>query len=360
MSESSDGSTSLGPVLVIGAGLIGGSIGLSARRAGVEVLLEDADPVSVRTAVSMGAGRELDATIPELVVVAVPPSAAGAVLTEAARRFPTATITDVTSVKGPVLDLARAAGADMTRVVGGHPMAGRETAGPGSARADLFDDRMWIVTAVDESSAERVEQVRDLARLCGAYPIDMSAAEHDAAVALISHVPQVLSSALAGQLQAAPEEHVVIAGQGLRDMTRIAGSDSALWSDILSANSMNVRAALAGIITALQGLHDDLGRAAAPEAAREFLERGGAGRSRIPGKHGSADREFIEVMVMIADKPGELARLFGAVGEVDVNLEDVRIEHVLGKPSGLVGLFVTPEAVPVLVQGLQEREFDVR
>lgn len=360
MSGSSGSAGPLGPVLVIGTGLIGGSIGLSARRSGIDVLLEDTDSESLRTAVSMGAGRVPDDTVPDLVVVAVPPSAAGAVLADAASRFPTATITDVTSVKGPVLDQARAGGADMSRIVGGHPMAGRETAGPGSARADLFDDRMWIITADEQSSPEHVERVRALARVCGAYPIDMSINDHDSAVALISHVPQVLSSALAGQLRTAPEGHVVIAGQGLRDMTRIAGSDSVLWTDILSANSANVRSALAEVIQALQGLHDDLGRDDSPEAVRVFLERGGAGRSRIPGKHGSADREFTQVMVMIADKPGELARLFSAVGEVDVNLEDVRIEHVLGKPSGLVGLFVTPDAVPVLVQGLQDREFDVR
>ena len=360
MSGSPGSAGPLGPVLVIGTGLIGGSIGLAARRSGIDVLLEDTDPVSLRTAASMGAGRVLDATVPHLVVVAVPPSAAGAVLAVAANRFPSATITDVTSVKGPVLDQARSAGADMTRIIGGHPMAGRETAGPGSARADLFDDRMWIVTADEQSSPEHVERVRELARVCGAYPIDMSTSDHDSAVALISHVPQVLSSALAGQLQAAPEEHVVIAGQGLRDMTRIAGSDSALWADILSANSANVRSALAEVIQALQGLHDDLDRDESPTAVRDFLERGGAGRSRIPGKHGSTDREFTQVMVMIADKPGELGRLFGAVGEVDVNLEDVRIEHVLGKPSGIVGLFVTPDAVPKLVQGLQDREFDVR
>ncbi len=351
---------SFGPVLVIGTGLIGGSIGLALRRAGVQVLLEDTDADSLQTAVSMGAGQQLTQESPGIVVVAVPPRVAGVVMSDAAHRFPAATITDVTSVKEPVIEAADAAGADMTRLVGGHPMAGRETAGPGSARADLFDDRMWIITATSESSPAHVDRARELARRCGAYPVDMTAPDHDAAVALISHVPQVLSSALAGQLEAAPEGHVVIAGQGLRDMTRIAGSDTSLWSDILSANSVNVRSALSDLIEALQVLHDDLAEDESPDAVREFLVRGGAGRARIPGKHGAADREFTQVMVMIADKPGELARLFGAVGDVDVNLEDVRIEHVLGKPSGLVGLFVTPDAVPVLVQGLKEREFDVR
>jgi len=354
-----------GPVVVIGAGLIGGSIGLALRRKGIEVFLEDTDSQSLATAVSMGVGIDSDIlaqsdAVPTLVVVAVPPSSAGIVLAEAAWRFPRATITDVSSVKAPVLDQARLAGADMDRIVGGHPMAGRETAGAASSRADLFDDRMWIITAPDGAQSDRVEKVRELAKLCGAIPIEMAAEDHDAAVALISHVPQILSSALAGQLASAPESHVVIAGQGLRDMTRIAGSDSKLWADILSANSANVQAVLRGLIGSLESLQENLARAASIESVREFLNRGGEGKLRIPGKHGISNPDFAEVMVMIADEPGELARLFGAVGEVDVNLEDVRIEHVLGKPSGLVGLFVNSASEPALVEGLLARGFDVR
>jgi prephenate dehydrogenase len=351
--------------LVIGAGLIGGSIGLALRRKGIEVFLEDADAQSLATAVSMGVGSDADTlaqsgAVPSIVVVAVPPTSAGAVLAQATKRFPAATVTDVTSVKASVLEQARVAGADMERVVGGHPMAGRETAGAASSRADLFDDRMWILTAPETAQRHRIEQVRQLAKLCGAIPSDMTAEDHDVAVALISHVPQVLSSALAGQLASAPEGHVVIAGQGLRDMTRIAGSDSQLWAEILSANSANVQGVLRDLMSTLETLQDELSRATATEAVRKFLERGGEGRLRIPGKHGAGNVEFTEVMVMIADEPGELARLFAAVGEVDVNLEDVRIEHVFGKPSGLVGLFVNPVSTTELIDGLLSRGFDVR
>ncbi len=365
MSTPRNSSAEFGPVLVIGAGLIGGSIGLALRRKGIEVFLEDADSQSLATAVSMGVGRDADTlaqsgAVPSIVVVAVPPTSAGTVLAQATKRFPAATVTDVTSVKASVLEHARLAGADMERVVGGHPMAGRETAGAASSRADLFDDRMWILTAPETAQSDRIEQVRQLAELCGAIPHDMTAEDHDVAVALISHVPQVLSSALAGQLASAPEGHVVIAGQGLRDMTRIAGSDSQLWSEILSANSTNVQGVLRGLMSTLELLQDELSRATATESVRKFLERGGEGRLRIPGKHGAGNVEFTEVMVMIADEPGELARLFAAVGEVDVNLEDVRIEHVLGKPSGLVGLFVNPVSTTELIDGLLSRGFDVR
>lgn len=359
MSSSSADASSPGLVLVIGTGLIGGSIGLALRRAGVDVLLEDLDASSLTSAEAMGAGRVSDA-IPDLVVVAVPPSAAAGVMIEAANRFPLATITDVTSVKAPIVDQVRAAGIDTLRIVGGHPMAGRETMGVNSARSDLFDDRMWIVTPSTNSDSVHVKRVRDLALTCGAYPLEMTPQDHDSAVALISHVPQVLASALAGQLQVAPEEHVVIAGQGLRDMTRIASSDSALWADILTTNSENVRLVLSGVITSLQGLHDDLGTEDSPDAVLNFLELGGVGRSRIPGKHGAANHDFSQILVQIADKPGELARLFTAVGDVDVNLEDVRIEHVLGKPSGIVGLYVSAQSAPVLTLGLIDKGFDVR
>jgi prephenate dehydrogenase len=365
VSNAASSGSDFGPVLVIGAGLIGGSIGLALRRRGIDVFLEDVNHQSLATAESIGVGTDAKAlaqsdAVPTVVVVAVPPSSAGMVLAQATKRFPEATITDVSSVKAPVLDQARLAGADMARVVGGHPMAGRETAGAASSRADLFDDRMWIICAPDDAQSDRVEKVRQLATLCGAIPVEMAAEDHDAAVALISHVPQILSSALAGQLASAPEGHVVLAGQGLRDMTRIAGSDSALWTDILSANSANVQVVLRGLIGTLESLQEDLAEATSAESVRGFLDRGGQGKLRIPGKHGTGNLEFTEVMVMIADEPGELARLFGAVGEVDVNLEDVRIEHVLGKPSGLVGLFVKPSSTSVLIEGLSARGFDVR
>ena len=355
-----------GAVLVIGTGLIGTSVALSLRRAGVEVLLSDIDPDSVRTAQKEGAGRPLeDADDPAVVVVAVPPRHAASVLADASARFPRATLTDVTSVKERVIGEAIELGADPARLVGGHPMAGREVSGAAGARVDLLDDRLWVVTPTPDSGSEHVHRVLWMASACGAHPVEMGLAEHDAAVALVSHTPQVLASVLAGRLVGSDLEQVRIAGQGLRDMTRIAASNVPMWSDILAANAGPVADVLDGVIADLTSTVDAL-RAEAVEGSaaearvRRVLEAGVEGQHLIPGKHGAEPSTYREVTVFVADKPGELARLFAVVGEASVNLEDIRIEHVFGHPSGLVALFVRPDAGDQLIQALGEHEFDVR
>lgn len=354
-----------GPVLVIGAGLIGTSIALALVRAGVQVHLRDVDPEQLATAIERGAGVASAGEQPTLVAVAVPPRFAADVLAEASREFPAATLTDVTSVKGPVLKAAIAKGADPTRLVGGHPMAGREVSGAAGARRDLFDDRLWILTSTEHTGVAHQARARQLAITCGAVPVLMTATEHDQAVALVSHTPQVLSSALAAQLLPADERSIAVAGQGLRDMTRIASSDSGLWVDILSQNAGPVATVLTGVIAELQEVLHALqelanGDADHDEVLDATLKAGAKGRSRIPGKHGNPDLDYAEVGVLVEDKPGELARLFVAAGEARINLEDVRIEHVLGRPSGLVELAVRPESAAPLMSALIERGFDVR
>lgn len=355
-----------GPVLVIGTGLIGASIALALRRAGVDVLLSDVDPDNLRVAREAGAGRVLeDDDVPTLVVVAVPPRHAAAVLAQASRAHPGATLTDVTSVKAGVIRAAVAQGADPACLVGGHPMAGREVSGSAGARKDLLDDRLWVLTPLPDNAADHVARVRRLAETCGALPVEMGLDEHDAAVALVSHAPQVLSSVLAAQLSSHEPEYVRIAGQGLRDMTRIAASNVSMWSDILTANAGQVADVLDGVIDSLDRTRRALlatadGDAAAEAPVRDVLSAGVAGQALIPGKHGAPSAAFREVTVQIADRPGELGRLFAAVGVAQVNLEDIRIEHILGRPSGLVALYVQPDAADRLVEALQALAFDVR
>jgi prephenate dehydrogenase len=224
-----------------------------------------------------------------------------------------------------------------------------------------------VVTPLPSSGIEHVRQVHRLVSACGALPVEMSMQEHDSAVALVSHTPQVLSSILAGQLVDADDDHVRIAGQGLRDMTRIAGSNVDMWTDILSANAGPVADVLEGVVADVARTVDALRRLATNDDADSgahdvfaVLETGAAGQLRIPGKHGAAPSAYREIQVQIADQPGELGRLFAAVGVARVNLEDVRIEHVFGRPSGLVALFVRPEAGERLIRALHAGEFDVR
>src|SRR4051812_27454885 len=225
-----------GPVLVVGAGLLGTSIGLAARRAGLEVLLRDASSEHLRTASGLGAGHAArgDET-PQLVVVAVPPDHLGAEIARALAETE-AVVTDVGSIKtGPLRSVAERPGAE--RYVGGHPMAGSERSGPLAASAALFDGRPWAVTPHETSTPEAIALVEELVRLCGAVPVRLSPEEHDRAVARTSHLPHLLAVLVAGRLADAPPEHLALSGQGVRDVTRVAGGDPALWEQIVTGNA---------------------------------------------------------------------------------------------------------------------------
>ena len=355
----SSGSRLDGAVLVVGTGLLGTSIALALRRAGVEVLLDDVDGDNLRVAIDRDAGTRLQPSdTPDVVVVACPPRHASQVLADVSQRFPRATLTDVTSIKAPVLAQAIERGADPQRLVGGHPMAGREVSGPAGARADLFDDRLWILTPA-QATSDHVMQVHRLVSTCGGYAVEMTATEHDLAVALVSHAPQVVSSALAAQLVDADTTHVRIAGQGLRDMTRIAASHAPMWNDILAVNGGPVADILDKLAQELQATAVAL-RAGQQAEIAALLTSGAEGQARIPGKHGAAAERYSEVTVQLADRSGELARMFVAASDADVNVEDVRIEHVLGRPSGLVSLFVSLDTGTTLADALRARDFDVR
>jgi len=224
---------------------------------------------------------------------------------------------------------------------------------------DLFDDRPWVVTPLAGTRPERTQHVVDLATTCGALALVMDPDEHDRAVALTSHAPQVVSYLLAARLLEADDRAVSVSGQGLRDMTRIAASAPAMWQEILSTNAGSVADVLEAFGSDLSDFVAEL-RAGAGEDISEALLRGVQGRERIPGKHGDAATSYDVVSAVVKDEPGELARLFVAAGQLGVNLEDVRIDHVLGKPSGLIELSVRPEASARLREGLIDLGFDVR
>jgi prephenate dehydrogenase len=338
-------------VAVLGTGLIGTSIALALRERGSRVWLADADPAAARLAADLGAGELQPPTLPvpaDVAVIAVPPAAVAATLADAQARGLARCYTDVASVKQLPVAQARALGCDMTSYVPGHPLAGREKHGPAAARADLFLGRTWALCPAPDTSEQATETVTDLVRECGAVPMRTEAAAHDRWVALISHAPHLVAAAMAARLDTAPHEALELAGQGLRDVTRIAAGDSGLWTQILSANAAPVAEVLAEVAA-------DLAEAARmltqgePKSVTALLDRGQAGVARIPGKHGGEAREFTVVQVVIPDRPGELARLFQATGAAGINIEDVRIEHSPGLPVGVAELSVRPgEAVSLL------------
>jgi prephenate dehydrogenase len=350
-------------VIIIGTGLIGTSIALALREHDAEVWLTDSDPAATRLAADLGAGEPLLGTREpaDIAVVAVPPAAVAAILADAQAQRLAEAYTDVASVKRLPITGAREHGCDLARYVPGHPLAGREKHGPAAARADLFLGRTWALCPLPETSDAALEAVTALVRACGAVPVRTDAAAHDRWVALISHAPHLVAAAMAARLEEAPGEALDLAGQGLRDVTRIAAGDPALWTQILSANAAPVAEVLAVVAADLAEAARVLADGDDPEkAVAALLDRGRSGVARIPGKHGGAAREFAVVQVVIPDQPGALARLFHATGAAGVNIEDVRIEHSPGLPVGVAELYVRPAEAGLLLTALEAGGWPVR
>ncbi|WP_423924192.1 prephenate dehydrogenase [Frigoribacterium sp. 2-23] len=351
-----------GQVRIVGSGLLGASIGLRLRQHGVDVILDDASPAARSLAVDYGAGRlPADGDAPTLVVVAVPPDVTAEIVSRELAAYPEALVTDVASVKVAPLAELRRRGADLTRYIGSHPMAGRERGGAVSARADLFVGRPWVIAGHDDITYRRAAAVEDLALDLGATPIEMTPEEHDAGVALVSHAPQVVASLMATRLREAPDASLQLAGQGVRDVTRIAASDPALWVQILGANAGRVADILREVRGDLDELITALEQPEAPGSRRAVAEAIGAGNvgvARLPGKHGTST-VYSSVIVMVDDTPGQLGRLFTEMGEIGVNLEDLRLEHSPGAPIGLAEVSVVPEQEERLVKELERRGWTI-
>ncbi len=346
-----------GTVRIVGAGLIGTSIGLALSKLGAKVVLEDASPANVRLASDYGAGKPAsNSDNPVLVVVCVPPDVTARVVAAELNTFPEAIVTDVASVKASILDEISRTDADLSRYVGSHPMAGREKGGASSGRADIFIGRPWVIAEHETSSRKAIKLVEELALDLQSTPVHMSALEHDRAVALVSHVPQLVSSLLASRLIGA--RGVELAGQGLRDTVRIAASDPKLWVQILGANSTEVVSILDEYSKDLEKVIEalrDVSRPGSLSTIDQTIANGNRGVEQIPGKHGSRNSQFNSYVVMIDDQPGELARLLTEIGEIGINVEDLKLEHSPGAQIGLVELQVLPAVGEKLTHDLQAR-----
>lgn len=344
-------------VLVVGTGLIGTSIGLALR--GVrDVALADADPQVLTRAVARGAGHPLgDDEQASLVVLCTPLPALARVLVQVQQRHPGAVLTHVGSVQGAPLRDAAAAGVDLARLCGGHPMAGRAEAGPGAAEAALFAGRPWFVCPGPATSPAARDAVHRLALDVGAEPVETTPERHDETVALVSHLPQVVASTLAAQLLARPED-ALRAGPGLVDTTRLAGSPPALWHDVLQANAAQVAPLLRATAQDLLAVAADLEQGAMT-GTDALLHRGNEGRALVPVKRDQHDRDLDTVRAVLPDRPGALASVVVAAGEAGVNVEDLRLDHLPGRPQGTVELLVAAAARPALERALRGAGFVV-
>lgn len=219
-------------------------------------------------------------------------------------------------------------------------MAGREVGGAESARADLFLSRSWIITPDSQSDPESISKVKSLIELLGATCVELDAASHDAAVARVSHLPQITATLLAGSLHGVAPEWLDLAGAGLRDTTRIAASDENLWKEIINSNSHEIK----GLLTKL---HNEIGKMIDAvddeEKIAAIMRKGNDGRNLIPGKHGGKAREYTYVPIVIDDKPGQLGAIFNECAAMLVNVEDLVIEHSPGQLNALITLALSAD-----------------
>jgi len=353
------GIAEISPTVIVGAGLVGASIGCALSEAGVVVHLRDRVRSHAVVAAGRGAGRLEDPVPSEvrLVVVAVPPVAIAEVVARCLDRYPNAAITDVGSVKARIAgDLARL-NLNLGRYVGGHPMAGSHRSGPVTAVSELFVDRTWVLTPRPENPDWVVGRVRLLVETCGARLLEMDAAQHDRAVAEVSHFPQLISSLTAARLAQVPADDLRLAGQGVRDVTRIAASDVVMWRQIVAANVSPIREQLVAMRDDLNRLIDTMDD---PRTVADVLTRGNDGVRALPSKRGKSPDEVVSVVVEIPDTPGALGQLFTDATSNGVNIEDVSIEHNPDRQAGYLSIEVVAERADGLRSVLRERGWRVR
>jgi len=325
-------------VRIVGAGLIGTSIGLALAARNIPVEMVDVDSRNQGLAQDLAGATKL--SDPELIILATPLRALSQVINEQYALNPNSTFMDVCSVKVEPLEKVKASKLPLKQFVGTHPMAGREVGGAESARADLFLSRSWIITPDTQTDFDAVAKVKSLIQLLGATCVELDAASHDAAVARVSHLPQIAATLVAGSLHGVAPEWLDLAGAGLRDTTRIAASDENLWKEIISSNSKEIK----GLLTAL---HNDLGAMIDAvndqEKISAIMRKGRDGRNLIPGKHGGKAREYTYVPIVIDDKPGQLGAIFNECAAMLVNVEDLAIEHSPGQLNALITLALSAD-----------------
>lgn len=343
-------------IRIVGSGLIGTSFALGAAQLGHTLEFEDSQS-SARELAQDLVQTQLSKGQPDLVVIATPPLSAFETLHAEFAKYPEATFIDVGSVKANLLQEVESFSALASRFIGTHPMAGREVAGPSSAQSDLFNGRAWIVTPSRSCEHSRVELVLSLIESLGATPYVLEAAEHDRLLARISHLPQVLSTALASSISQL-DSGLDLSGQGLRDMTRIANSDGALWSEILLANDKEVLSAIDEFASQLEELRNEIFHRNVV-AIEEIFQRGNVGRGKVSGKHGAQPRNYVYLLVVIKDEPGALRQLFDECAHVQANIEDLSIEHSPKQETGLITLAFSPEDAKKVEKHLLERQWKV-
>ncbi len=333
-------------VAVIGTGLIGGSFALATQALDRvdEVVVHDNDPDSRARARVLGVGTRVADTIEDavrgadLVVLAVPPHQLVAVASQVAPHLEVhALVTDVASVKSPLVAQVEAALHGHGAFIGGHPMAGSENSGVAAADPTLFQGATWLLTPTAATNDGDFSLLAGHVVAMGARILAVSPDEHDRLVAVASHLPQILASVLMDYAAALDGAPLRVAAGGFRDVTRVAASDPNLWVPILTDNRQSVLAALDGFVERLASL-----RAAVDEQAWDavhvLLDNARTARRALPRRGLVA--ASVDVVVPIPDRPGALAEVTATMAEASINVEDVAMRHASDGARGSLILAV--------------------
>ena len=335
-------------VAIIGTGLIGASVGLALGEQGWKTIGWDPSPDALERAAERHAADSAASSVAEaidgvdLIVLAGPLEANLATLGELDTD---ALVTDVTSVKSPLLAAVR----DGVRFVGGHPMAGREHAGPEAASAALFRGAPWVICDDGASEAD-VAQLGSIVASTGANPIVMSARRHDEVVAAVSHLPHLLAVALVNTVADNPDAADLVSGS-FRDLTRVASAESSWWPEVLASNAEAVTSAVDNLVRGLENLAarvrtgDREGLATVLEVARE--------------RRGAMAPPVAMVQVILEDKPGEIASVGHALQTSRVDVRDLQLRHAVHGGGGILSLSVRPGEVETLKAALADEGFAI-
>jgi prephenate dehydrogenase len=330
--------------LVVGTGLIGGSLGMALRARGWHVTGQDADADRAVEAQAKGAldkiGDDLDA---ELAVVATPAGAvadaARALLGDPARRSDLL-VTDVSGVKGPVVTAV-----NHPRFVGGHPMAGSEQAGLDGADADLFTGASWVLTPTVGTDLDAFARLQAVVVSLGAQVMALAPADHDRLVAVVSHVPHLVAATLMNAAAADAEHDAALlrlAAGGFRDMTRVAAGQPGFWPEICAENAGAIVAALDRLLGDLSSVRDQVADRDRP-GLLGVLERASTARRRLPAR-AVRPEHLAEVRLLVPDRQGVLAEITTLAGNLGVNIYDIEIAHSAEGMRGVLSLVVDAEA----------------
>ncbi|MGI8810668.1 MAG: prephenate dehydrogenase/arogenate dehydrogenase family protein [Acidimicrobiales bacterium] len=338
--------------VVVGTGLIGGSIGLALRKQGWHVTGRDLDPDRAAQALEEGAVDAVgDDPGARITFVCVPVSSIAGEARAALAHG--GVVTDVGGVKGPVV-----AAVDHPMFVGGHPMAGSEQEGMEGADPSLFDGATWVLTPAVATDTEAYTLVRSVVTSLGADVVALTPERHDELVATVSHVPHLAAATLmALAADGATEQGPMLrlAAGGFRDMTRIAAGHPGIWPDICAENRDAIVEALDRFVTALSAMRDLVEHGDRP-GLLEALERARAARVNLPGRV-AHDTRLVEMRTPVPDRPGVLAEITTLLGELDVNIEDLEIAHSVEGERGVLVLVVQETAAEETRAALVSRRF---